>query len=385
MKLYSYILILALVLIGCKAEKTPKLPEVDHTLIIYMVAENNLNPYAIQNINDLEAGFNESYGGRVLLFYNTLGGGSQLLEIVSDNTSAIASRVVKSYPEKPDPCLPSTLEGVISECRAYSDSERYSLLLWSHATGWLPQGMSPAKTQEDPQRTFGSTDSHSTQMEIYDLASALPDDLLFEYIYFDACHMGSIEAAYELRSKAKYLVGSAAEVLGQGYPYKAGIAPLVAGDGVGVAKAFYEYYNSLSGAWQSATISTVDLSKLDAVAAELKLLSATSSATPTAEQQFGRYLGRTSDFRDLMWDAEDMATRTFGAAAAPFIEALNNAVVYKAATPILFNGDGNGSITVNTFCGLSIYIPLLSEPQTLEIYRDNYQWAKDTEFYNLAQ
>ncbi len=385
------VVVTASLLMATSCNNKPDLtPSTSRTVIIYMVANNNLSSYAINNINEMEEAFSKEYGAKLLVFYNKRGGVSELLDVTRDATSSIVSPVVKSYEASVDPCLPQTLSRVIADCRAYSPTEQYSIVFWSHATGWLPQGMHPANapqsgSNDGPDYTFGSTTSFPTQMEINALAAALPSDIMFEYILFDACHMGAIEVAYELRNNTRYTIGSASESLASGFPYVSSLKYMLSNNVVGIASDFFNYYNSQKGVFRSATISVVESSKLSAVATELKSLVNDSPVSLTAKQQFGRYLGTSSDFEDLMWDTQDLLVRSWGQSAAnDFLSAYYDAVIYKAATPILFEGDGNGSITVNVFSGLSIYIPKIIQPQALKIYTNNYAWARDTELYKLA-
>lgn len=397
----------AIVFVGCNNNITDSEPTFDHTVIIYIVADNNLISDAVSNINTLESLYSEQCGAKVLIFYNSTSE-TQILEVVSDNSYNIASTVLYTYDyDTTDPNDPATLSDAIDRCRSFSKTDKYALILWSHASGWLPEGMSPAKTSSASvefyegdnsliigdsssdvnslQKTFGVTYSFDGEMEIYDLQEALPTDIKFEYIVADACYMGAIEIAYELKNNCTYFCGSAAEVLAEGFAYSKTFDYLVSGDVVGAAKQYYEYYNSLSGSSQSATIAVVESSKMSAVAAEMKKLVAIDTQLQ-ALQQYGRYLGRSYDYTDLMWDAADMAEQSWGeSVASEFVSALEDAVVYKAATSMLFSGDYYGEIAVNTFCGLSIYIPTLSEPETLEIYKSNYSWAKDSELYLLAK
>lgn len=404
-KKFAILLLSLIALTGCKKScSNPSTLEADHTVIIYIVADNNLNSYAVNNINDLEEAYSAECGGRILVFYNSVSE-SKIIEIVNDNTASIASTTLYTYTNSPNPLEAATLSEVIDRCRSLSVTDKYSLVLWSHATGWLPEGMSPAKTAQSTQsvsefniieltseseitpqqRTFGSTYSFDGEMEVYELQQALPTDLVFEYIMVDACHMGSIEVAYELKDNCKYYCASAAEVLAEGFPYYDVFDNLISGDIARAAQKYYDQYNALSGSSRTATISVVESSKLSAVAAQLKKLTAYDTQL-TATQQFGRYLGKNYNYTDLMWDTQEMVELSWGASSAEsFVSALNDAVVYKAATPILFEGDYYGQIEVNTFCGLSIYIPTLSEPETLEIYKNNYSWAKDTELYLLAK
>ena len=58
----------------------------------------------------------------------------------------------------------------------------------------------------------------SYEMELADFAEAIPMKL--DYILFDACLMGGIEVAYELRGKCGQVGFSQAEVLAEGFDYK---------------------------------------------------------------------------------------------------------------------------------------------------------------------
>lgn len=399
--LYLFTSIPLLSLFGCggqgNIDDPPAPVDDERTIIVYMVANNNLSAYAISNINAMESAFSDQYGGRLLLFYNDMQGNCRLYDIVHDEDSkTVASEVIKEYPYKTNPCLPETLADVVADCRAYSDTPSYSMIFWSHGTGWLPQGMTPAKvierenpddsnvSQSAPQYTFGASNSFYEQLEIYDLADALPTDIVFDYIHFDACLMAGVELAYELRDNAKYVMASSAEILAEGFPYQTGLRYILTGDVKGMAKCFYDYYNAKSGVYRSATISVVDCAKLPAVAAEMRELVELGGSITTS-QQFGRNLGRNANFTNLFWDLGEMAELTWGEQADDFLALLDDAVVYKATTPMLFEGDYYGEVVVNSFSGLTVYRPRLSQPLTLDIYRENYAWARDTQLELLAE
>ncbi len=398
--------------VGCQdngGDSPEPIPEGEHTVIVYMIADNNLSSYAVNNINDMEAAYNPDLGAKMLVFYNQRNGaGNEILEISQDNTTTITSEVLKEYATDLNPCSASTVTQVIEDCMELAPANHYSLIFWSHGSGWLPKGMSPAYVSEElqgvengecgvsqavvsasqvpsPQNSFGISYTYTSDvLELCDLAAAIPEDVGFEFIYFDACHMGSIEVAYELKDKANYLIASPAEILAAGYPYSLAMDEFLTYDSKAIAEIYYDYYNSQSGVYQSATVSVTDLSKMENVAAKFKAMTEPATA-PYAVQQYGRYLGSSSDYRDLMWDVSDMAKRTYGEdAAAEFLAALDEAVVYKAATPYLFYGDSYGTIVISEYSGLSLYIPKLDEYVTLEIYMKDYKWAQDTEFYKSA-
>lgn len=104
---------------------------------------------------------------------------------------------------------PLVFRQVLSEIRSRFPADEYGLVYWSHGTGWL----SPVNA---PSRAVGL--ANGTSMSLQDFAAFLPGDWTF--IAFDACYMGTIEAAYELRKKTSNLLFSPAEILSFGFPYR---------------------------------------------------------------------------------------------------------------------------------------------------------------------
>ena len=112
------------------------------------------------------------------------------------------------------------LQSVIGDAMSMFPARSYGLVLWSHGTGWLPEGVysdlprsaSPAAAR--PQ-SFGR--DGGSEIDVAALAEAMP--VKFEFIIFDACLMGSVEVLYQLRGKANTIVASPTETLVVGFPY----------------------------------------------------------------------------------------------------------------------------------------------------------------------
>ena len=82
----------------------------------------------------------------------------------------------------------------------------YGMVALWHATGWVPAEMSlPALALRSAILDSG-TDEPYNYMELPDFADAIPFKL--DFIVFDACFMGSVEVAYELKDKAAYPVAN---------------------------------------------------------------------------------------------------------------------------------------------------------------------------------
>ena len=56
-------------------------------------------------------------------------------------------------------------------------------------------------------------------MNIDEISLAIPDSM-FDFILCDACYMGAVEVAYDLREDCRYYVASPAAVMGGGFPYE---------------------------------------------------------------------------------------------------------------------------------------------------------------------
>lgn len=396
---------------SCKKDLAPNAPsQRNRTVIEYMVADNNLYSYAERDINEMEAGWSDRFDGYMVVFLYPVSAESsyapqredydedpRLLLISRDErTNVISSRVLKRYDRSLDPTDPEVMNRVIADAMTLAPAENYALIFWSHGSGWLPRGMGqPLKSAvptawdgskltgpmvENPgiAYSFGQSNSYdNSEMEIDALAGALPKETVFDFILFDACHMACIEVAWELKDRTKYLIASAAETLADGFPYEAILAPMfeTEADVTAIGKAFFDYYNEQSGAWQSATVGVVRSDRLTEVAAAMRALceaGISADGISYAAQQYGR---RAMGFENTFYDLTNFVQQTWGASdpagVARFEAAMEEAVAYQAATPWLFD-----QLRVLTHCGLSCYLPRSSTPLSLEAYRTRFGWSE---------
>lgn len=366
---------IAFMLTGC-AQDEPEPAPVDRTVLIYMLADNNLGSayhFDSQNINDMmkaaEAG--ELNGGNLIIYRDGYDTNPQLIQIKRNASGQAQKIIVKDYPDR-NSATGEVLRSVIDETAELFPASEYGLILWSHSTGWVPGNssiaLSPAHKQFPPTRSFGQDDSH--YMEIDELADALPDHR-FRFILSDACFMGSIECAYQLRHKTDYYIGSAAEVMGAGMPYTLTI-PLLFDyhlDLSEVCHTIYNYYNNQSGAYRTATTSLVDCNKLDRLADATRIIFEAHSNEIMPDlsevQHFDRYTPYICyDLRDYL---SQIATTD---EMARLDQALAETILYQAATPAIL-----GSITVHTHCGLSCYA-MGTGDATLDSYYTTLDWYR---------
>ena len=281
MRYYSLLLIV-LGLLSCQKDSpTPEpLPRYEITLV-YMVADNDLASYALKDLNEIERGFVPNGRDKLLVYIDSntstaLPSHPVLLEIVHDTTEIIASKIIASYPEQ-NSTDKTVMSNVLRDALSYykGDNRYKGLVLWSHGNAWLPEGYHIETENKSGVvvKSFGKDMSpREGAMELPDLAEVL-NPYRFDYILFDACFMGSVEVLYELRHSARYFIASPAEILADGFPYHHLLPYLIGKLQLEKAtEAYYNYYNVLEGARQSATVTLVDSEQLEALASFCKQL-----------------------------------------------------------------------------------------------------------------
>lgn len=331
-------------LASCSKSNNEQPTEPGRTVMVYMAANNSLNGDAYANINQMERAY-QNINGKLIVYARLKNTTPKIYEIGHDNSSEITSKVVKTYPEH-NSSAPEVMSTVIADMKALAPAPAYGLVLWSHATSWLPDAQKALSY-------FGEDDGKT--MDIKALAGALPNNL--DFVLFDACSMASAEVLYELRGKSRYTVASPAEVVSVGMPYDKLLAHLFDADIrsglISTCEAFYQYYNNQSGLYQSATISLIDNAQLDK-------LGTTVNRFFEQNQQNWTILKRDEvqrlDFADgsptASFDMLDFFALNFPQVNRDQLEAaLQSTVLYKANTP-QFNGK-----PVRAYCGLSMYIP----------------------------
>ncbi|MCI2082442.1 MAG: clostripain-related cysteine peptidase [Bacteroidales bacterium] len=361
-----------------------------NTVLIYMAADNSLESYAIDNKTNLLNGYAPSANDDedVLLLYFDIQNTAPVLERITSNGSATSEEILKTYPESQNSASDTTLNEVLTDAKLLFPASRNGLVLWSHGNGWLPTGYyydpenftsfsmtsrsstlesSPAYAvgreyfpplEEDPYRNFVKSfaEHDGSEIDIPQLADALPQ--YYDYIIFDACLMGGVEIAYELKDKCSYIAFSPAEVLGDGLISYGSAMQYLFDEDYSVDAALekilqdgFDYYDSQTGTYQSSTVSLVRCSALDSLASSCKsifsahrqeLNDGISEISLQGYFRFNRHW-----FFDLEDFIKSLATTD---ELISFENALSNTVIYKESTPAFL------SFTINTYCGLSSYV-----------------------------
>ena len=196
-------------------------------------------------------------------------------------------------------------------------------------------------------------------MEVPQLAQALKAAGQWQYVIFDACFMSSVEALYDLRSVAPYIVASPAEVMGGGFPYSTMVPLLLGKDNTptsleNVCRAYIDSYKN-----SSATVALIQTDRLQALADIVKQINANPATVDANKlqgfegfhphlyfdfEQYVKALGANSDNASLL---------------AKFRTLLGEAVLFEAHTSSIQSGAGSnkGTVKIDNYCGLTCHVP----------------------------
>lgn len=297
---------------------------------------------------------------------------------------------------------PDVLREVLQKAADLYPDAHYGLIVSSHGTGWLPAGKYNSgnyiqfsdrrhtgtaysdvaelplyRYNEDPDeprvKTFGAevemknNTRYSREMSIPSFAAAIPIHL--DYLLFDACLMGGIEVAYELRNVAAKIAFSPTEVLADGFDYS-NISTLLSNN-ISIEGFCDIYFNHYLNS--SATISVVESAGLPALAETSKrLFNKYRSSIDALNESSGvqRYYRANHhwffDFKDIFTKAGITAEDE-----ASLDAALQECISYKAATAAFLG------LQIVNYSGLSMYLPGAGDAEANTFYK-TLAWNKAT-------
>jgi len=191
------------------------------TFMVYVAADNNLEPFGLTDINELEmvGSTNDVNVVAMLDLYEK--DGSWVYYIEGDQDPAkITSKPVAEWGEV-NMGDPAVLNRFVKYCVGEYAAERYVLVLWDHGYAFL------GVCWDEHTGVPDLAEDHLTHEEIVKALSGF--DL--EVLAFDACIQAYIEVAYEYfiakETDIEYLVASEGIVGSNGFPYDRILSKLV--------------------------------------------------------------------------------------------------------------------------------------------------------------
>lgn len=326
------------------------------TVLVYMIADNNLGSadFDKDDIAEMLEGVKAGALGdddRLLVFHEPYGGVPSLKEVTASGVETLLT-----YDKDMCGVEASAMRRVLADARSVAPAESRGIILWSHATGWIEDGIRESRGSAAVAAPLSFGLSGRRKMNISTLADVLEGEGL-DFVYFDCCYMMGIESVYELRRTAPVLAGSPTELPSAGMPYDRTLSYFFrpgSPDIVGAAKETFDYYDAKSGSARTSTMSVVRTDGLEALASATRAVYEVSKAgmpeAPFAPQRYSATGVERCNYFDFAQYVRHLAA-DHPTLVAAFDAALASTVVYEDATPYLWS-----SVALSDHCGLSTYI-----------------------------
>ena len=267
----------------------PKLAE--WTVMIFLNADNNLEPDALSNFSDI-AKIGSTDKVNVVVQFDRNG---QYAVTDPQWTQTLRFLVKKEMVPSPATAVQdigeadmgdgAVLKAFVDWAKANYPARRYFLEIWDHGQGWrvmmsssVEEFRAAAPTQTRRAATFRSVSVDDTNggdqlynRKIQDALSGYGLDV----IGFDACLMSMVETAYALRGVAHVMVGSEELEPGEGWKYDDWLKRLEASpsmDAAALGSLLVGSYKKTYGDQSPTTLSAVDLSQAEDLAGAVSAL-----------------------------------------------------------------------------------------------------------------
>lgn len=414
---YALSIIAAVLIIGLSACTSADEPdpqpddksEAKTSILIYAVASNNLSAYLYEDIQEMREGAEklDLDKSEIYIYYLSKTELPALYKLSdrSDRSKSDANAgdglpvfdKVKEYDRSQYSTDPKRIRAVIEDYLELSSAapSNRGIIFWSHSTAWEPAFSD--HTVHEKRRSFGQDQygTQSDQCDITELADVIPEDC-FDFIWFDCCYMGNIEVAYQLRNKAKYMVGYPTEVWGTGMPYQ-NTLQYIAGTDPDLIKAsdvFADYYVKQSLPVTIGVYSLTDIEPMVQIAASRidadippRFLLTNYGRRGYQFYDFGEYYkskGLPMDVKPTGRVAYDEAMKAFDDAVMR--SALDKFVLHKRSNNMLFTSTGGTYTAVNPdyFSGVTTHHFVDEETERTDYYKslDWYQTIANNTTFN---
>lgn len=353
-------------------EKEGPATEPARILIAYIGVDNDLNNYETAKLEGLRDGWTGKPTDRIFAYVDKRNGAA-LYELSVAGSSA--PLLLESFGSE-NSASPATLSRVINTVIADYPADSYGLLVFSHASGWLPPGMldNPTGAYAPPSKSV-ITDG-TGEMELRGFADAIPEGV-FDYIVFEACFMAGIEVAYELRNKAKYILASSAEIVDPGFTpvYSSATAKIMGQDLAGFGQSVFTHTLTYAenNPRRSATYSVIKTDRLEALAS---FVLTHCDFSKTVDVPSIQRFDRMDNYR-LFFDFEDYYGRllTGDTERSELSRLVAACVTWKKATEsFMTQTAGYNGFRIEKHSGLTTYIPQGEFPGLNHAYRST-AWA----------
>ena len=367
----------------------------DCTVMVYMVADNNLSLYAEEDLEEMKVGMSKVKNSNVhLLVYIDTGSEPRLVELVKKN-GTVTEKVIQTYQTR-NSCGVAEMQEVMDDLNGNKSliAKKYGFIFWSHGEGWIPAS-SHISTRWIGQDTHPGT-HYMDIATLVDFYSKYPK---MEFVMFDACFMLSMEVAYALRDQVNYVIACPTESPGPGADYTRLVPAIMEGGddiAIHVAQAFYEPYEATynenkiptDANWTAGvSIGAIKTEGLEQLALLTKELLAKVSAVPEDLQKSVFNYDKRSSTSSLFvgyYDTVELMEQLLPSADFTRWKAVYQTILsYWKSTPKNYSSNLKGLFSMERANGITHYIPRADRVSAANAYRQT-DWYKDAGLSQLG-
>ncbi|MGB9642853.1 MAG: clostripain-related cysteine peptidase [Candidatus Ratteibacteria bacterium] len=388
------------------------------TVMIYLDGDNNLEKYAINDFLEISSVGSTSEVNFVVQFdriasYDTRYGNwtnTQRFRISKDMEPTI-DNAISDWGDgfggrETNSGDPETLSSFIRWAKQNYSAEHYALILWDHGDGWKTlndvaeniqlqlkqpelshqEKISLEKTLKELKRKIHSRRyqksmcfdyTSSDELTLKEIRQALSsENCNVDIIGFDACLMGMVEIAYEVRNFAAYMVSSEETIMVTGFPYDSIAQDIVNNPAITpeeFARRIVQHYTDFYGHYTTETLAAINLSLMSQIYEAINSLCTSAIELDNQWIYFYIALSKTphfddQDYKDLKTFIEEI---TFNASDQTIVNEANH-IINILNDAIIENFGGTAGK------GLSIYFPDNTAGISPEYNPENLEFASGT-------
>lgn len=383
----------------------PKPEVADQTVLFHLSGRSLLSYFRDVNIPEIRTAIDQHilYDSRLMVYIQPTNQTSLLIEYSFDyETQSSRADTLRIYENRKSIDKDHIVE-VLTDLKDLAPAKHYGMVLGSHGGGWVPKEYFNLRANEEDNNESNDWSLHQHGTSLFDplhkspgaeatrwygehagnpadistWAAALTEaPIEIEYLIFDACFMSNIEALYELRNTARYIVASPCEIMGRGISYTTALPPLFTNQGRGYdleafCKAFFDFYSTTTDTRQSGCIALTDCSELEAMAEATReaLKNSNPDLNPSLLQVYeGLMRPLFYDFRQYVESAS-----TDAVALAAFQEQFERTFPANCRlhTPEFYSGYNGGMNPITYYSGVSTSQPSKKYPNAWQ----QCEWA----------
>jgi hypothetical protein len=364
------------------------------TFMVYMNADNDLEEFAIQDLNEMERVGSSKDVNLVVLVdrsggYDSSNGNwtdARKYYVTQDSDSQVIHSSILAELGEIDMGDPEQLKAFIRWAMTEYPADNYVLDMWNHGAGFR----SRAAERNPITRGFSFDDTQNTHIKTTALPDAIQGPDLIDILAWDSSLMQMMEVADQIGDAATFMVGSEESPPGEGYPYQSFLPDLVANPAL-TPEAFASLIvnntiRELGGTFD-VTQSALRLSHLPALR---QALSAFAQALIEAMPQFApniaaargdaqRYGHGAYTFRDYK-DLQDFAEKIKAAVPSSAVQSAADAAIKALADALV--AEAHAGFSVRNSHGLSLYVP---QPSDYLSSYDSLHFALNTTWDEFIQ